>query len=94
MGTIGRPNKSPFVAPFLRGAKDNSLITSIDLNLVRTDDLPDHMSMHVCQAALDAIVVEAELFVVQPEQMQGCGVQIVGPAGVFCGLKSGIVGGT
>lgn len=57
------------------------------------EDLLDDVPMHIRQAALDAVVVVAELFVVEAEQMQRGGVKIVAVGGVFGGFEAEVVGG-
>ena len=49
--------------------------------------------MHIGEAALDAVVVEAEFFVVEAEQVQRGGVEVVAVGGVFGGLEAEFVGG-
>ncbi len=49
--------------------------------------------MHVRQPTLDAVVVVAELFVVEAEEVQCGGVQVVAVGGVFGGFEAEVVGG-
>ncbi len=41
------------------------------------------MAMHVCEAAVDAVVADGELRVVDAQQVQDCGVDVVDLSGVF-----------
>jgi len=50
------------------------------------DLLSSNVPMHIGQAAVDAVVVEAELFVVQPEPVQRGGVEVVAMRRVHGGL--------
>jgi hypothetical protein len=51
------------------------------------------MSVHIRQPALDAVVVIAELFVVEAEQMKRGGVQVVAVGGIFGGFETEIIRG-
>ena len=52
------------------------------------------MPVHVGEAALNAVVVEGEAFVVYTEEVEGGGVEIIGVGGVFVGLPAELVGGS
>ena len=52
------------------------------------------MAVDVGQAALDAVVVVRQLFMVQAEQVQRCGVQVVAVGRMFGGQVAEIVGGS
>ena len=54
--------------------------------------LPDHLAMHIGQAALGAVVVECELLVVQPQEVQHRGVEVVDGADVLLRLVAELVG--
>ena len=41
------------------------------------DQLPDHMAMHIRQAAVDAVVADGELFMINAEQVHQRGVDVV-----------------
>ena len=41
----------------------------VDESRLSSEDAPDHMAMHVCQPALDAVVVKAEALVVEAQQV-------------------------
>ncbi len=56
------------------------------------EDLLDHMSVDICQAAVDAVVVEAQFLVIQPEQVQRGGVQVVAVGGILGGFEAEVVG--
>ena len=49
--------------------------------------------MHVGKAALDAVVIETQALVVEAEQTQDCGVEIVNRGDVFDRLVTDLVGG-
>lgn len=51
------------------------------------------MSMYIRQTAFDAVVIDAQAFVIQPQQVQNCGVQIVDGADLVDGLVTEFVGG-
>jgi len=51
-------------------------------------NLLDNMPMHIGKAAVDPVVVEAELLVVEPEQMQSCGMEVVAIGGVLSGFEA------
>src|SRR5438045_1327288 len=53
----------------------------------------DHMPVYVSQSAFDAIVIERQAFVIQTEQMQQGGVQVVDGANVFDGAMAVLIGG-
>ena len=49
--------------------------------------------MHVRQAPLNAVVVEGQLPVIDPQQVQRGGVQVVRVCRIFCGLEpEGVAG--
>lgn len=49
------------------------------------------MAVHVGEAALDAVVIKAELLVIEPEQVKGGRVQVVAVRGIFLGSESEII---
>ena len=49
--------------------------------------------MDVGEAAFDAVVVEAELFVVEPQEVEDGGVEVVDGDDVFGGSVAEVVGG-
>ncbi len=56
------------------------------------EDLINDMPMHIGEAAVDAVVVGAEFFVIEAEQVQGGGVQIVAVGGILGGFEAEVVG--
>ena len=51
------------------------------------------MPVHVGETALDAVVVEGEAFVVETEEVEDGGVEVVRGDGVVRGLESKLIGG-
>ena len=58
------------------------------------EDLLNDMPMHIRQAALNAVVIVAKLFVVETEQVQRGGVEVVAVARVFGGFEAEIIRGS
>ena len=56
-------------------------------------DFADDMPVDVGEAALYTVVVEGELFVVEAEEVERGGVQVMEGMNVFGGLESEFVGG-
>ncbi len=56
------------------------------------DDLLDHMPVHIREAAGDAVVVEAELLVIEAEQVQRGGMEVVAVGGILSGFEAEVVG--
>ncbi len=54
--------------------------------------LLDHLPMHVGQTALDSVVIEADSFVLESQEVQDRGVKVVRCDGVLLGAKSECVG--
>src|SRR5579872_2934121 len=64
---------------------------------VRADDssrqnILYHLSVDVCQTTLDAVVVESEFFVIQPQQVQNGGVEVTPVHGIIACLPADVVG--
>ena len=51
----------------------------------------NHVTVDVGQSALDAVVVECELFVIHAQQMQQCGVEVVPVNAIFHCLPADVV---
>ena len=49
--------------------------------------------MHVGEAALDAVVVDGEVFVIETEEVEDGGVEVVRGDGVVRGLEAKLIGG-
>ena len=49
--------------------------------------------MHIRQPALDAVVVVAELFVIEAKEVERGSVQVVAVGGIFSGFETEIIGG-
>jgi len=56
------------------------------------NDVLDHMSMHIRQPTLNAIVVEAQFFVIKAKQMQRGSVQVIAVGGVLGGFEAQVIG--
>jgi hypothetical protein len=54
------------------------LRAQIPLAVVLSQDFTDHFSVHIGQPTVDAVVTECELFMIDAEQMQDRGMQVVG----------------
>jgi len=63
-------------------------------NQVSRQNVFDDMSMYIGQAAFDAVVVEAQAFVVEAEQVEQRGVEVVDCRHVFDGFVAEFVGGS
>ena len=66
----------------------SGLICARDEDVASTlrDDVLYHMSVHVCQSAIDAVVADGELFVVDAEEVHRGGVEVVAVDGVGRGF--------
>ena len=62
--------------------------------LVLNDQFLDHVPVYIGQSALDAIVVEAQPFVINAKQVECSGVKIVGVGGVHCRFPAEFIRGT
>ena len=58
-----------------------------------SEDIFYEVPVDVGEAALDAVVVEGEAFVVNAQQVEGGGVEVVGVSGVLGGFPAEFVGG-
>ena len=52
-------------------------------SLASDEDALDDVSVYVGQPAADAVVIEGQLFVIESEQMQRCGVEVIDGDRVF-----------
>tara|TARA_A100001037_G_scaffold238378_1_gene217801 strand:+ start:383 stop:613 length:231 start_codon:yes stop_codon:yes gene_type:complete len=53
----------------------------------------NHVAVHIGEAALDAVVVKGQLFVVEAQEMEHGGVKIMEGVDILGGLESEFVGG-
>ena len=63
-------------------------------NTVSNHNFLDDMPMDIGESAINAVVVEAEFFVIETEQMQRGGVKIVAIGRVLCSFEPEVVGAT
>ncbi len=56
------------------------------------DQIFHHVTVHVGQPSLDAVVVDGQSLVVDPQQMQHAGVQVMPAQPVLCRLPANLVG--
>lgn len=53
--------------------------------------LLDHMAVHIGQAALDAVVIKAQLLMIEAEQVQRGRMQVVAVAGILGSFESQVI---
>ena len=54
----------------------------------------DDVAVHVCEAALDAVVIEGEFFVVDAQQVKCSGMEVIGISGLVGSFPPQFVSGS
>ena len=67
--------------------------TGVKAQSVSRQNLSYHIPMDIGKAAFEAVVEDAEAFVVEAEQVEHCGVEVVERVDIFDGLESEFISG-
>ena len=67
--------------------------TGVKAQSVSRQNLSYHIPMDIGKAAFEAVVEDAETFVVEAEQVEHCGVEVVERVDIFDGLESEFISG-
>ena len=66
---------------------------SVKFRVTSCEDFIDHMPVHVGKPTLEAVMEDGEAFVIQPQEVEHGGVEVVERVDIFDGLESEFIGG-